>query len=707
MPHHDLKTLLAPRSVAVIGASEDQAKFGGRLYRSLLHHGFAGEVYPINPARETLFGIKTCPSISATPTPPDMVIMAIPQHKVRGEIAACAARGARLAIIITSKFSDAGPEGLALENEIVALARAAGMRLMGPNCLGLISPAHKLALCSTPALDVEKLIEAPIGMVSQSGALMGTLFDRAYGVGIGFSHCFSVGNQADLELADFVEFLIDDDKTQVICTYMEGIKSPARFVELARRARAAGKPWLMVKAGTTEDGSRAAYSHTASLAGDFAALKAVCERENVVLMDDPLAMLILASAMARYPGRKVNTVGIITPSGGGGAIGADRLAEAGIALARFSTGTAKAFEAHYPAGQAGNPVDLGARIDEGAPLIAADSAAILLADENTDLAMIVMTTAPDVPGTTRQLADGAEASGKPLFHVMMPGRVAAPARASLIERRLPYSDTMADAVSVIGAWKVWSNYEEPVAAVRPEGCVLHDFASGELGEFESKALLRGIGIPVNRGVVVATADEALAASADVGYPQVLKVVSAQIVHKSDVGGVALNIQSAEKLSERITAMQASVKKLAPGAVVEGYNLQAMESGQLELIVGARRDAQFGPQVLIGAGGVMAELLKQVAVLPAPVSREDVTRALMRLAVAPLLGAFRGRAALDIAAVADAVSRLSWLAHDLREHDFEIEMNPLLVRVAGEGGRPGVVAVDARARIANIHHKEKP
>ena len=186
MPHHDLKTLLAPRSVAVIGASEDQAKFGGRLYRSLLHHGFAGEVYPINPARERLFGIKTCPSISATPTPPDMVIMAIPQHKVRGEIAACAARGARLAIIITSKFSDAGPEGLALENEIVALARAAGMRLMGPNCLGLISPAHKLALCSTPALAVEKLIEAPIG--------------------------------------------------------------------------------------TTEDGSRAAYSHTASLAGDFAAL---------------------------------------------------------------------------------------------------------------------------------------------------------------------------------------------------------------------------------------------------------------------------------------------------------------------------------------------------------------------------------------------------------------------------------------------------
>ncbi|UUZ66176.1 CoA-binding protein (plasmid) [Polaromonas sp. P1-6] len=231
---HSLKTLLNPRSVAVIGASEDQTKFGGRLYKTLLQHHYDGVVYPINPTRDSLFGIKTFASIDATPTPPDMAIMALPQSKVKGEISACAARGVKAAIIITSKFSDAGPEGLALEREVVAAAAEHGMRLIGPNCLGLISPANKLVLCSSPAVNVERLIEAPIGFISQSGALMGTLFDRSYGMGIGFSHCVSVGNQADLELADFIEFLIEDDKTEVICSYVEGIKSPQRFVELAR-----------------------------------------------------------------------------------------------------------------------------------------------------------------------------------------------------------------------------------------------------------------------------------------------------------------------------------------------------------------------------------------------------------------------------------------------------------------------------------------
>lgn len=271
----NLATLLNPRSVAVIGASEDQGKFGGRLYRMLLKHNFDGAVYPVNPIRDTLFGLKTYPSIDATPTAPDMVIMAVPQAKVKDQIAACAARGARAGIIITSKFSDAGAEGAALEREVVRIANAGGMRLIGPNCLGLISPANKLVLCSSPALEVDTLIESPIGFISQSGALMATLFDRAYEIGIGFTHCVSVGNQADLELCDFVEFLVADPRTRVICTYIEGIKSPERFVQMARKARAAGKPWIAVKAGKTADGSRAAYSHTASMAGNFASLEAV------------------------------------------------------------------------------------------------------------------------------------------------------------------------------------------------------------------------------------------------------------------------------------------------------------------------------------------------------------------------------------------------------------------------------------------------
>ncbi len=699
-----LKTLLNPRSVAVIGASEDQTKFGGRLYKTLLQHRYAGAVYPINPRRDALFGIKTFPSVDATPTAPDMVIMALPRDMVKDEIAACAARGAKAGIIITSKFSDAGPEGLALEREVVAAAAAHGMRLIGPNCLGLISPANKLVLCSSPALNVDHLIEAPIGFISQSGALMGTLFDRSHGMGIGFSHCVSVGNQADLELNDFVEFLIEDERTEVICSYVEGIKSPQRFVDLARRARAAGKPWLMVKAGATADGSRAAYSHTASLAGDFAALKAVCERENVVMLDDPLDMLSLARAMVRYPRRAVRSVAVVTTSGGGGAITADRLSQAGIPLARFNAATAEALAAHYSEGQAANPIDVGGRKHEGTDELGVVTAELALADPATDLGLMVLTTAPDVPGLTRQLADGAEkpaAGGKPTLYVMLPGRVAAPARAHLVERGLPFVDTLAEAMSVLKGWKTWSDYRAPGAPARPaQGYAFELPATGLLGEAEAKALVARAGLPVNREVRVRTVEAALDAAGTLGFPLVLKVVSPDIAHKSDVGGVALNIADAGDLRARFERMRSRIAEAAPDARIEGYSLQAQEDGELELIVGARHDAQFGAQVVVGAGGVLVELLKDVAVLRAPVDADSARRAVAQLKVAPLLGAYRGRGPLDVEAVVDAIVRLGWLAHDLSrsaasgDEDFEIEVNPLKVRLAGQGA----VAVDARARI---------
>lgn len=693
-----------PQSVAVIGASEDQSKFGGRLYKMLLQHRYAGTVYPINPGRDTLFGLKTYPSIDATPAAPDLVIMALPQAKVKAEIAACAARGAKLGIIITSKFSDAGPEGAALEREVVAAAAAHGMRLIGPNCLGLISPANQLVLCSSPAVNVEQLIEAPIGFISQSGALMGTLFDRSHGMGIGFSHCVSVGNQADLELADFIEFLIEDDKTEVICSYVEGIKSPQRFVALARRARAAGKPWLMVKAGATADGSRAAYSHTASLAGSFEALKAVCERENVVLLDDPLNMLSLAKAMVRYPRRTVRNVAVITTSGGGGAISADRLSQAGVPLSQFEPATGEALAVHYAEGQAANPIDVGGRKHDGTDELGVVTAEAVLADANTDLALMVLTTAPDVPGLTRQLADGAEkprAHGKPTFYVMLPGRVAEPARRILVERGLPYVDTLAEAVSVLCAWKNWSDYREPELPQRKAGHTPFALpAAGTLGEAASKALLAAAGLSVNRELLVRNAEEAIAQSSAIGFPLVLKVVSPDIAHKSDVGGVALNIADADDLRARLARMQDSVASAAPQARIDGYSLQSQEGGELELIVGARHDAQFGAQVIVGAGGVLVELFKDVAVLPAPIDATGARAALQGLKIAPLLGAYRGRGALDVDAVVDAVVQMSWLAHDLAQaatgQDFEIEVNPLKVRLQGRGA----VAVDARARIGN-------
>jgi len=329
------------------------------------------------------------------------------------------------------------------------------------------------------------------------------------------------------------------------------------------------------------------------------------------------------------------------------------------------------------------------------------TAELALADPATDLGLMVLTTAPDVPGLTRELADGAErpaAGGKPTLYVMLPGRVAAPAREMLVQRGLPYVDTLAEAMAVLRGWKAWSTYEEPAAPKRPAGmAAAAGAADGALGEAASKALLGQAGIPVNRERIVKSADEAVDAAGALGYPLVLKVVSPDIAHKSDVGGVALGIADAQDLRRRLAAMQAAVAKAAPQARIDGYSLQKQEGGELELIVGARRDPQFGAQVVVGAGGVLVELVKDIAVLPAPVDAGSARRAVEGLKVAPLLRAWRGRGALDVDAVVDAIVRLGWLAHDLagpEGRDFEIEVNPLKVRLQGQG----VVAVDARARI---------
>lgn len=691
-----LAELMNPQSVAVIGASEDQTKFGGRLYKTLIRHGYKGTIYPINPGRESLFGIKTFPDISALPEAPDMVIMALPTGKVKDEIKKCAEKGVKCGIIITSKFSDAGPEGAALEQEIVDIANKGNMRLIGPNCLGLISPANELVLCSSPALNVDSLIKSPIGFISQSGALMGTLFDKAHSQGIGFSHCFSIGNQADLELCDFLEMLIHDDDTSIICTYIEGLKSPQRFIELAKLARQKNKPILAVKAGKTEAGSKAAFSHTASLAGDYESLKAICRSQNVILMDDPMAMFLLALSMSKFPGRKIGNATIITTSGGGGALTADALSEQNIPFSEFGTQTQASLAELFTPGQAFNPIDLGGRRHDvlDTDKISELTAEIVMKDENVDIGLFVLTTAPSVLNTTTSLVTGAERTPKPFMVVMLPGQAATEAREYLVAKNIPFTNTLSEAVAALKSWKAWSDFTASPEVVLPDGLPDISQLKGVLNESESKKLMASFGIPVNKEAVVPDIASAVKVAGDIGFPLVAKVVSAQIVHKSDVGGVILNIQSVQELEQRLKAMVEHINKVLPSARIEGFSLQSMESGELELIVGARNDAQFGPQVIIGSGGILVELLKDTLVLPAPVHVDTAKRALNELKIAPLLKAYRGRSALDVDTVAQTIHRLSLLAMSLKNSNFEIEINPLKVKQQGNG----CVAVDARAQI---------
>jgi acetyl-CoA synthetase (ADP-forming) len=688
--------LLAPRSVAVIGASEDQTKFGGRLYRLLIKHGYDGAIYPINPVRDRLFGLKTFPSVAATPQPPDMVVMALPRDKVRDEIAAAAARGARCGIVITAKFSDAGAEGAALEREIVGLARAGGMRLIGPNCLGVISPANKVVLCSSPALDVDVLPVGGIGFISQSGALMATIFDRAMQAGVGFSHCVSVGNQADLELCDFVEYLIEDDRTRVICTYIEGLKDASRFAALARRARLAGKPWLVVKSGRTEAGSAAAFSHTASIAGSHAVLASVCRDENMPMLEDTGAMITLAATMARHPRTPVRTVAILTTSGGGAALAADALTTRGVALARFAPATQAELDVLYSPGQGTNPIDFGGRRHENAVDVTRRTAQIVCADPGTDALLNVITTAPMLDALAAQLADGTcDADGterKPAFHVMQPGHAADAARAVLRARGIPYTDHVGEAIEALAAWARCADFVPREAALRPAGIAAIDASQrGTFDEARSKAQVAAYGVPVNASREAATAAQAVATADALGYPVVLKVVSPDIVHKSDAGGVALDLRDAAAVAAAFDAIVARCRTAVPGARIDGVSVQAQVAGRLELIVGARRDPQFGPIVVVGPGGVLVELLGAPAIARAPLAPADARRLLASLAIWPVLAGYRG-APLAVEAVVDALVRVSWLAADLGDTDFEIDLNPVLVDATR------CCAVDARLRI---------
>lgn len=690
----DVARLLRPASVAIVGASEDQSKFGGRLLRMILRHRYAGTVYPVNAKRERLFGIPAWPDLDALPAVPDMIVLAVPQPAVRPAIEAAAKKGVRCGLVISSGFSDAGEAGRDEEREIVRSARTHGMRLIGPNCLGLISAANRLVVCSSPVLEIDTLPQQPIGFVSQSGALMTTFFDRAWAHGIGFSHGISVGNQADLELADFVEFLADDPDTQVICTYIEGVKSAPRFVAAAARARAAGKPWLAVKAGRTEAGSRAAFSHTASIAGSQAVFAAVCEEQGITLMDDIGAMMTLAASMVRYPRRKIGRVAILTPSGGGGVLAADLLNERGVPLAQFSDATRAALNAHYTGGQTINPVDFGARTSPDAGVAARDTVAALHDDPQTDGIFVPVTMAPFAWLSELALAQRKPGdAGKPALFAVEAGATSDPLRALLREQGLPYTNTLAEAVAVWSAWRRHGERRAPDAPVRPSGLPEPQAAppAGAYGEDASKAILARYGVPVNAGALATDAGDAVRHAARLGYPVVMKIVSPDIVHKSDVGGVAVGVADEAGVVAAFARLCANARRARPDARLEGVSVQALAPGGLELIVGARRDPQFGPVVVAGAGGVLVELLAQRAIASAPAGAAHVRALLATLPVWKILDGYRGRA-LAVDAAVDAIVRAGWLAADLGERDFELDINPLIV------GAEGCVAVDARLRV---------
>lgn len=689
--------IVAPRSVAVIGASEDVGKFGGRVIHYLLKHGFPGRLLPINPNRATIRGLPAFPRVSAAPEPPDVAILAVPAATLEAQVADCAAAGVGACIIITGKLAEAGPEGAAMQDRVLAVARDAGMRLVGPNCLGIFNPVGRAMLSSSLALEEEDYAPGSIGLISQSGALMGTLLSFGRHHGARFSCCVSVGNQADLGLEDFLAYLVADEATRVIGLYIEGLREPARFRALLHAARDVGKPVFIVKAGRSEAGAQAARSHTASLAGAFPAFEAVCRDAGAVVMEDPQAMVLACDAAVRLPPWPAPGLGLapIASSGGSTVTFADMLPGAGLRIAQMSPETRAVLGRWMPETHVALPVDTGSFHEGTSGDGLSDCIRAFMADPDVGAVVVPMTTQPDMAGRTKLFAPLAQEGGKPLLYLMTAGAVGDSSRAVMRAADFPFFDRMADALTVARALDAAAAGRAAAApAKRPDGAgPAPTLPTGALTEGEAKRLLAAYGLPITREAQAGSADEAVAAARANGFPVVLKGVSRAVVHKSDLGLVRLNLRDEDALRGAFADITAALERAAPGAA-EGCVVQEMARGEAELFLGATHDAQFGPMVIVGAGGILVEFLQDVAMAPAPVSAAKARAMIEGLRAAPLLRGLRGRPPADIDAAADALMRLSWLAADLGSRLVELDVNPLILRAAGQGA----IAVDARATL---------
>jgi acyl-CoA synthetase (NDP forming) len=684
-----VRDILHPHAVAVFGASEDRDKFGGRIIDFLIRHGFAGRIVPINPRRAEIRGHAAYAHLTDAPRGVDVAILAVPAHHLLPAISECAASGVGACVIITTGFAEADAAGAELQQRILDIAMPVGMRIVGPNCMGLINPGWQMALCSSVVLDTDHLLTGRIGLVSQSGALMASLYDRAAGEAIGFSACVSLGNQSDLEICDFIEYFIDDPATDAICVYVEGLRDPMRFVRATRAARRAGKPMVVLKTGKTEDGVRAARSHTASLAGSYDAFAAVCRRHGVVLVDDPVTMIRVADLLVRGPKLKVEGIGILSGSGGGAGIMVDRVIGAGLRLARLSADTRAALGQVLLPPQADNPIDLGGRLPSQPDDIAAPALRALTSDPDVGVLVMYLTSMPFFEARTRVLATEALAGGKPVLTVMLPGPAGERPRAVLREVRCPYFDSVED---LLAALRGVFDHHRMVAEADDVTERPVDLPPALPALDDLPCLVAAYGVPVPAAAVCVTRDDAILAASALGFPLVLKGLVADVTHKTDLGLVKTGLPDSDAVSAAWQKVTASVTAHGRADAFTGVLLQQQVAPGLELIASIRRDPQFGPFVLVGIGGTMVELLRDVASAPAPLSRASAHRLVHRLRGAALLDGWRGGAARDVDAIADALVRLSWLAVDLGSRLVDLEINPLIVGEVGDG----VSAVDLRA-----------
>jgi acetyltransferase len=699
-----LDAIFAPKTVAVIGATETTGSVGRTIIWNLISTPFGGTVFPVNPKHPSILGIKAYPNVAAVPEPVDLAVVVTPAPTVPGIIHECVESGVKGAIVISAGFKETGPAGVELERQVLEHARRGRMRIIGPNCLGVMNPTT--GLNATFANTMAR--RGSVGFISQSGALCTAILDWSLRENVGFSAFVSIGSMLDVDWGDLIYYLGDDPHTQSIVMYMETIGDARAFLSAAREV-ALAKPIIVIKPGRTEEAARAAASHTGSLTGSDQVLDAAFRRSGVLRVNSIAELFYMVEALAKQPRPRGRRLTILTNAGGPGVLATDALIANGGELAELSPETMDAFDKLLPAAWShNNPVDI---LGDASPERYARTLEIAARDPKSDGLLIILTPQgmTDPTQTAEQLKPFAKTAGKPVIASWMGGKDVEAGEAILNRASIPafpYPDTAARIFDymAIYAENLHGLYETPVLMAAGDGdpvdreraarIVSGVRASGRtiLTEFESKQLLAAYGIPTVDTRIARSEDEAVQVAGEIGYPVVLKLHSETITHKTDVGGVQLNITDPEAVRRAYAAIADSVKVKAGAGHFLGVTVQPMVKVEgYELILGSSIDAQFGPVLLFGLGGQMVEVFKDRALGLPPLTTTLARRMMEQTRIFTALKGVRGRDPVDLDALEKLLVRFSELIAEQRWIK-EFDVNPLL---ASPGG---LLALDARVVV---------
>jgi acetyltransferase len=696
---NDLKAFFEPTSVALIGASSKPGKLGHAVLKNLVEGGYArqGKVFPINPKATEILGLKAYPTVLDVPEPIDLAVIIVPYPFVPAVLAMCGKKGIGSAIVISAGFREAGREGLERERELVTIAHEKNIRLIGPNCLGVIdsfTPLNTTFAADTPP-------KGPMAFMSQSGALGVAILDWAQAGRLGLSKFVSLGNKADVDEVDLLKFWADDHNSRVILIYSEELNRGLEFIQIARKV-ARIKPILAIKSGVTQSGARAVSSHTGSLAGSEQAYQAAFSQAGVIQTDSLEALFDMALAFAYQPPLHGERIAILTNAGGPGILATDALERAGLTIARFELETVKALEANLSdAASVANPVDV---LGDAGPDVYRFAMETIAADPNVDglLTVLVPQAVLDTRTTAEVVADLSKTIDKPILACFMGERRMAPAIDILTQHSIPNYPFPKRAAMV---FRALANYREIRARNLPE---FESFAVDQratqkvldtarsagrltIGDAEARNILEAYGLKIPRSEIADTPEKAIKSANEIGYPVVLKIASPDILHKTDVDGVKVGLSNSTAVKDAFELMIYRAQRYLPEARLWGCLVQEMvPPGGLEVLVGMVRDPQFGPLVTFGLGGIYVETLKDVTFRIAPYSREEAKAMLTEIRAHALLDGIRGQPAADKDAIVDALLRIGQLVLDFPEI-LELDINPLVVYPKGEG----VVAIDMR------------